>query len=145
MLGPSWQGSVFTLSLPEEWIDLVPMSNQTERQLAPPLAAQQHVLLVEDDPAVRNATRMLLKVEGYRNASPRSPGSAERRDRTYHLLITDYHLPETKSVPRYHSTAQQTRSTLKRYWLLAIPRPPSRAASDPCLRVASKPIKPTRC
>ena len=52
------------------------------------------MLLVEDDPAVRDATRMLLKVEGYRVTAVASlaeaiKASAESR---IDLLVTDYHL-----------------------------------------------------
>ncbi len=62
------KGSVFTLSL-SPGLD----GNWTEQPetgpvavAPPPLATQQHILLVDDDPAVRDATRMLLRVEGYR-------------------------------------------------------------------------------
>jgi two-component system CheB/CheR fusion protein len=57
-------------------------------------SARAHVLLVEDDAAVRDATRMLLKVEGYRVTAVASLAEAERsaqRDAP-DLLITDYHL-----------------------------------------------------
>lgn len=53
------------------------------------------VLLVEDDPAVRDATRMLLKVEGYRVTAVASLAEAihQARHQTHiDLLVTDYHL-----------------------------------------------------
>jgi DNA-binding NtrC family response regulator len=58
-----------------------------------------HVLIVDDDPGVLNATRMLLKVEGFRVSTADSLEeairiSAEQSD--IELLITDYHLSDGK-------------------------------------------------
>jgi len=53
------------------------------------------VLLVEDDPAVRDATRMLLKVEGYQVvavATLQEAVQAVRDGAGIDLLVTDYHL-----------------------------------------------------
>jgi CheY-like chemotaxis protein len=60
----------------------------------------QHVLLVEDDPAVRKATCMLLQTEGYqvsvasslREALEKAGGSVP-----IDLLVTDYHLHGTET------------------------------------------------
>jgi CheY-like chemotaxis protein len=57
--------------------------------------ARVHVLLVEDDARVRNATRMLLKVEGYDVTAVASLGEATAAARAHAgiaLLVTDYHL-----------------------------------------------------
>jgi len=54
-----------------------------------------HVLLVEDDEAVRSATRLLLKVAGYRVTAAASVGEAVARVREradIDVLVTDYHL-----------------------------------------------------
>ena len=54
-----------------------------------------HILVVEDDPAVLNATRLLLKVEGYRVTAAASLSEAMQRAHEHadvDLLITDYHL-----------------------------------------------------
>ena len=54
-----------------------------------------HILLVEDDRGVRDATRLLLKVEGYRVTAAGSLGEAleaARADATIDMLLTDYHL-----------------------------------------------------
>jgi two-component system CheB/CheR fusion protein len=141
------KGSVFTLSLPEgmdrTWVANV----ESDRAPAspPPLAAQQHVLLVEDDPAVRNATRMLLKVEGYRVTAVATIAEAVQSAETEHidLLITDYHLAGNE-IGTTLITALRNRlgSTLK---AILVTGDTSSAVkelpSDPCLRVASKPIK----
>jgi PAS domain S-box-containing protein len=56
-----------------------------------------HVLLVEDDPGVRNATRMLLKVEGFRVTTATGVAEALQAARAHPditLLVTDFHLPD---------------------------------------------------
>ena len=53
------------------------------------------MLLIEDDPAVRNATRMLLKVSGYRVLVADSNQTALEQARAHPeiaVLIADYHL-----------------------------------------------------
>ena len=60
--------------------------------------AVPHILLVEDDPGVRQATKMLLNLEGYRVTAVASLGDAlQVADGGLDLLVTDYHLghPET--------------------------------------------------
>jgi CheY-like chemotaxis protein len=52
------------------------------------------ILLVEDDKSVRDATRMLFDVEGFRTTAVGSPEEAlrEARDRGFDLIVTDFHL-----------------------------------------------------
>jgi CheY-like chemotaxis protein len=60
-----------------------------------PQFAQPHVLLVEDDHAVRDATRMLLKVNGYRVTAVSSLSEALQRTSDIadlDLLVTAYRL-----------------------------------------------------
>ncbi len=57
--------------------------------------ASRHLLLVEDDPGVRNATRMFLKGEGYRVTTAATlpealQGLQENPD--IEVIISDYHL-----------------------------------------------------
>jgi len=59
-----------------------------------------HVLVVEDDPAVLNATRMLLKVDGYRVTTAASLAEAvqkARQHRDIEILVTDYHLGDEQT------------------------------------------------
>src|SRR5215469_5775107 len=90
------KGSTFAL--------LVPVG-AAQRVVPPPAPAakvsgaadnrQLRVLLVEDDPAVRDATRMLLAVEGYRVTAVPSKSEALRKvgeEGSPDLVITDYHL-----------------------------------------------------
>jgi len=141
------KGSVFTLSLPvgRDPICVADIEADPAQVSPPPLAARQHVLLVEDDPAVRDATRMLLRVEGYRVtavstiAEALQSAEAEKID----LLITDYHLAGNE-IGTALITALRTRlgSSLK---AVLVTGDTSSAVkdlpSDPYLRVASKPIK----
>jgi PAS domain S-box-containing protein len=89
-------GSTFDLELPpgsSTTISAAPLAataKVVDRQTSTP-----QVLLVDDDPGVRNATAMLLKVEGYQVVSASSLQEAlellagmPRID----LLVTDYHL-----------------------------------------------------
>jgi CheY-like chemotaxis protein len=62
---------------------------------APRAGGQQHVLLVEDDPGVRNATRVFLKGEGYRVTATASLSEAIRcaaQTRDIDIIVSDYHL-----------------------------------------------------
>jgi CheY-like chemotaxis protein len=100
---------------------------------------------VEDDPGVRDATRMLLNVEGYRVSAVASLGEALRSAREEgapDLLITDYHLRDgelgTQVIEQLRaSVAADLRSVL-------ITGDTSTAIKqlrdDPHLRIASKPI-----
>ena len=90
------KGSVFALELPSGGKVAAHVHEQAEPAALPARGPAAHVvLLVEDDAAVRDATRLLLKVEGYRVLTASS--IAEARERvTQHpsirLLVTDYHL-----------------------------------------------------
>jgi CheY-like chemotaxis protein len=89
------KGSVFALEMPAGRASAAAVKPQaapapTVRQDSAP-----QILLVEDDPAVRNATRLLLKVEGYQVLTAGSLEEARaiaRQHPSFDLLITDYHL-----------------------------------------------------
>ena len=60
-----------------------------------PRTPAPRVILVDDDPGVRNATAMLLRVDGWRVTTASSLAeavTAVREDPRVDLLITDYHL-----------------------------------------------------
>jgi two-component system, sensor histidine kinase len=97
------KGSAFTLDLP-----LSTTHGDGVRAAAPAPAiasaahASQtpHVLLVEDDPAVLAATRMLLRVDGYRVTTATSLVEAEQQARNntdISVLVTDYHLGDERT------------------------------------------------
>jgi PAS domain S-box-containing protein len=89
-------GSTFSLSLPLG--TSVSATVTTRSRPATPAArpgVQQHVLLVEDDPGVRNATRVFLKGEGYRVTATASLSEAIRcasEARDIDIIVSDYHL-----------------------------------------------------
>jgi CheY-like chemotaxis protein len=92
------KGTIFSLVLPA--------SERRQESPGPTLSLQKQgaassaterlpVLLVEDDARVRNATRMLLKVEGYDVTAAGSLGEAIQAIETapgIRMLVTDYHL-----------------------------------------------------
>ena len=92
------RGTTFTLELPRAngpvgdapGAATVPQTRQAS-------APEPLVLLVDDDPGVRGATAMLLRVEGYRvvTASSLAEALAQARENPgIALLLTDYHLRE---------------------------------------------------
>jgi len=92
------RGTTFTLELPRGSSGA---GESARRATAPDArrapASAPLVLLVDDDPGVRGATAMLLKVEGYRVVIASSLAEAAARVREnagIALLITDYHLRE---------------------------------------------------
>jgi len=88
-------GSTFALVLPagERHAAASASIKKSVARAAP--VGRARILLVEDDPAVRDATRMLLKVEGYQVTSVASLQEAVQSARDgsgIELLVTDYHL-----------------------------------------------------
>ena len=138
------KGSVFSL--------IVPLG-QSLRATAQPAAAaaraspagRPRVLLVEDDAGVRDATRMLLSVEGYRVSAVASLQEALRSAREQgapDLLITDYHLSGGELGTQVIAALRADVSAEVRAVLVTgdtstvIKHMPN----DPRLRIASKPI-----
>jgi two-component system, sensor histidine kinase len=96
------KGSVFTLDLPPGAgrNRSAGADTPTPAPLAARMSHRTHVLLVEDDPAVLAATRMLLKIDGYRVTTATSLPEAEQQARNntdINLLITDYHLGDERT------------------------------------------------
>ncbi len=142
------KGSTFSLLLPASSNRVEPPRFQSEETPAlQPQTGRPHVLLVEDDQAVRDATRMLLKVEGYRVTAVASLTEALQKaaadDTRLDLLITDYHLSEGE-------TGIQIIAMLRKH--LGIPLKAvlitgdtsseiKELPPDPRLRITSKPVK----
>jgi PAS domain S-box-containing protein len=139
------RGSVFAVTLPASCSGV----SAARRVEAPPLVhgapVQARILLVEDDAGVRNATRMLLKSEGYEVTAVASLTAAleyVRHEPGVDLLVTDYHLGAGETgtqviaavraaldrPPKVVLMTGDTSSTIR---LL----PP-----DPFTRIASKPV-----
>jgi PAS domain S-box-containing protein len=91
------KGTAFSLELPAGGASVEgrPHQPQSSGPRKSQGTARVHVLLVEDDPRVRNATRMLLKVEGYDVTAAASLSEALHHASSHAgigLLVTDYHL-----------------------------------------------------
>ncbi|MBV8306387.1 MAG: response regulator [Gammaproteobacteria bacterium] len=108
-------------------------------------AGRRRVLLVEDDPGVRDATRMLLSVEGYTVSAVASLAEALRSAReegTPDLLITDYHLRDGELGTQVIGTLRggvcpELRAVLVTGDTSTVVK---HIAHDARLRIASKPI-----
>jgi CheY-like chemotaxis protein len=91
------EGSTFSLDVPGR-AATSGQTGATTRQrhsVAPRDGGARHLLLVEDDAGVRNATRMFLKGEGFRVSVAASFEEASRllaEKSDFALVITDYHL-----------------------------------------------------
>jgi len=139
------KGSLFSLTLPVGHA----VRGSVRKGTAPPLRiapGPARILLVEDDASVRDATRMLLRGEGFQVTAVASSAEAlaqaikaPRPD----VLITDYHLAEGE-------TGMQVIAAVREALGVALPAvlvtgDTSTAvrefARDPNLRLASKPMK----
>lgn len=139
------QGTVFTLTLPPgarcaPTPEGAPLSPERGR------AEQRHcILLVEDDSAVRNATGLLLRVEGYTVRPAGSLGEAlacieggARID----LVITDYHLGAGQMGTEVIARVRARRGEgVPAVLITGDTSSAVRALESPRLRLASKPIR----
>jgi two-component system, sensor histidine kinase len=138
------RGSVFALEVPAGQNGALAAGGSTSTPTTRPVSAPQ-VLLVEDDPAVRNATRMLLKVEGYRVLTAGSLAEAQSRAAEHpdlDLLVTDYHLSNDETGTQVIAALRE--SIGKHLKAVLITGDTSAAVKelqrDARLRLASKPI-----
>ena len=140
------KGSVFSLLLPfgeaQRPLKAPPAAAGTERESA---AGRPRVLLVEDDPGVRDATRMLLSVEGYRVRAVASLAEAlasAREEGAPDLLITDYHLRDGELGTQVITVLRENLRVEVRAVLVTgdTSNVVKHMPNDPHLRIASKPI-----
>ena len=106
------------------------------------------MLLVEDDPAVRDATAMLLKVEGYQVTAVDSLEQARRAGAAAELdlVLTDYHLGNSETGVQVISALREIRGAPVKSVLITGDTSAAvhELAPDPNLRVTSKPINAER-
>lgn len=112
---------------------------------AQPAERSPRILLVEDDAGVRDATRMLLQVEGYQVSAVSSQAEAlqsARDDGAPDLLITDYHLRNRELGTEVIAALRRALAPDLRAVLIT--GDPSRALrevpGDPRVRIAGKPV-----
>ncbi|HVW70505.1 MAG TPA: response regulator [Steroidobacteraceae bacterium] len=140
------KGSSFSLLLPPAGGQVTAPRPESKPPVTRAQVGKAHVLLVEDDPSVRDATRMLLKVEGYRVTAVASVGEAlqaARQGDRIDLLVTDYHLSDGETGTQVISALRDTMGTALKAVLIT--GDTSSAIRDlPTslhLRTASKPVK----
>ena len=142
------KGSAFSLILPGCMAQPSPVTVNTGQTPPParPQMGKTHVLLVEDDRAVRDATRMLLRVEGFRVSVASSLAEAlqsARENPDVDLLVTDYHLGGSETGTQVlASLRKQLGLPVKAVLITGDTSSAMRdLAVDDRVRVASKPIK----
>jgi PAS domain S-box-containing protein len=143
------KGTVFALSLPAS--DRRAEAQAPVRAPSPrdqgPHKRQWKVLLVEDDARVRNATRMLLKVEGYEvlvAASLPEALDVITANPDIGLLVTDYHLgTDETGVQVIAAAREQLGDALPAVLVTGDTSSAMQELEvDTMLRTASKPINP---
>jgi PAS domain S-box-containing protein len=141
------KGSAFSLVLPASFTRLAqPEVRGPAQTKSQNTAGKKHVLLVEDDQGVRDATRMLLKVEGYRVTAVATLAQAlatTKEDAAVDLLLTDYHLGSGETGTQ---VITELRAILRRPVSAVLMTGDTSTAMrevplDLNVRVASKPIK----
>jgi len=142
------KGTAFSIELPlakavgaEEKAVQAPRRGAVDQTLP-----REHLLLVEDDPAVRKATRMLLKVEGYLVtpvASLSEALQAIQDNPAIDAVVTDYHLAGGETGIEVISAVREHLGTALRAILVTGDTSSTVQAlsRDAHLRIASKPIK----
>ena len=102
------------------------------------------ILLVEDDASVRDATSMLLRVEGYRVTAVASLSDALRAvaKEIPELLVTDYHLADGElGTEVVAAVRERVRPALKSILLTGDTSAEIKEMrGDPNLRILSKPV-----
>lgn len=140
------QGSSFSVLLPAAQGPLVAAHVSSRRVQANTPAtkpATPHILLLEDDPGVRQATRMLLDVEGYRVTAVASLAEALDAARSrLDLLVTDYHLGHGETGTQVIAAVRQVAGAGVRAILLTGDTSTAirELTRDPRVRLASKPL-----
>ena len=144
------KGTTFVLRLPAGTAVAAPENHAGARPAAERAAkSAQHVLVVDDEPAVLDATRLLLRAEGYRVSTASSVAQAlerVRESRDLALVITDYHLADGETGNQVIASVRQTSGPGIRAVLIT--GDTSAAAKgfdeDHNLHFLSKPVEPDR-
>ena len=139
------RGSVFSFVLPLGKPEKSRAEKRPVQQSAQAKVRRARILLVEDDPVVLNATRLLLKVEGYSVAAVSSLAEAQHvvsEGDKIDLLITDYHLRDGETGLTVIAALRQTLGPQLKALLItgdtsSVVR---KISQDSNLRIISKPV-----
>jgi two-component system, sensor histidine kinase len=141
------KGSRFSLIVPAGQRSVVELQRHPERPVTHATKGREHVLLVEDDPGVRDATRMLLRVEGYHVTAVGSLSEALAHAATHpqlDLIVTDFHLDAGETgIQVIQAMREALGRALKAVLITGDTSSAVKAlAPDELMRFASKPIAP---
>jgi len=105
------RGSIFAFELPTATAPQEGASSASRlkgRVTVPPGEARR-ILLVEDEPSVRNAMRMLFKIEGYEVVPVATADEAlvRLRNEPFDLIVTDYHLEGSRTGTQVIAAARE--------------------------------------
>jgi two-component system CheB/CheR fusion protein len=140
------RGSRFALILPASGVAARhPAADNRAQPVSHGTDTPAHVLLVEDDDGVRNATRMLLRSEGYHVTATASLAQAlegVRRDPRVELLVTDYHLGDGTLGTQVIARVREALGAQLKVVLMTGDTSSSirMLAADRLMRIASKPV-----
>jgi len=138
------QGSMFAIELPTSAAAVAERSSTARPAAGAAPAKHRRILLVEDEPGVRNAMRMLLGIEGYEvTATAGAAEAIERLDKSeFDLLVTDYHLEDGRTGTQVIAAARERRGP--EFKAILVTGDTSAAiremSVDAHLRITSKPI-----
>jgi PAS domain S-box-containing protein len=140
------QGSTFALLLPASAARTTAAhASANQEPLRVAHAQHRHVLLVEDEVSVRDAMRLLLRVEGYRVtavASLRAALEQVNSDSGVDLIITDYHLRDETGLEVIAAVREAAREPLKAVLITGDTSSSiKQLPADRNLRVTRKPVK----
>ncbi len=141
------RGSLFALTLPASHGTVCSTTQIGPRPPEHGAPIGVRILLTEDDAGVRNATRMLLKTEGYHVTAVASLAEAlqhVRLDPRVDLLMTDYHLGDGETGTQVIAGVREALGRPLRAVMITGDTSSAmrNLAADPLMRVASKPINP---
>ncbi|MBC8026386.1 MAG: PAS domain S-box protein [Steroidobacteraceae bacterium] len=140
------QGSVFAFELPAATGESARGADTAKAARQPTIEKGAHrILLVEDEPGVRNAMRMLFRMEGYRVIAAATAAEALDEladDPKFDLVISDYHLEDGRRGTEVISAARaRLGETLKAVLVTGDTSSAiSELQADAHLRIISKPI-----
>jgi PAS domain S-box-containing protein len=138
------KGSVFSISLPAgENGGTQASGGAAGKRLLP--AKGRHILLVDDEPEVLNATQLLLQVEGYRVTTASTSNEAvatAQKNSDIALLITDFHLSgNERGLDVIQSIREALGPRLKAVLMTGDTSNTVRdVAYDDCMKLATKPL-----
>jgi PAS domain S-box-containing protein len=141
------EGSIFALDVPAGGAVREEAATPPDRTgaAAPGSGAARHLLLVEDDPGVRNATRLFLKGEGYKVSTAASFNESLQLFEQHpdiEMVISDYHLEGGQTGTDVIAAARARFGANFPAILVTGDTTPAMAdlQRDECLRLTSKPI-----